>query len=276
MACHFCGQEAIDRCYTCGNLFCAKHGQVNCIHCETGIAAGDKRADRISAVRLRREPDGQRAWWRPQPAEDREIPSCHICQGLARRVCSNCELHYCAEHAGPAFLCRDCGRSSLLGVWCFLGGLAIMAGLVVFGQMVESLGPVQGILLAQMILFYLFCLAGYLIMSLSCRALFRKAGKPGWIGFVPVWNLAVLLQLAGKPSWWVLFYFASIPLLGLPIIILQILVGLALAKNFGKSSEFGIGLGLLGMVFLPILAFSDATYAPGQIRDGETFPHCQK
>jgi hypothetical protein len=33
---------------------------------------------------------------------------------------------------------------------------------------------------------------------------FIKAGRPGWAAIVPIYNLIVLLQVAGKPVWWVL------------------------------------------------------------------------
>ena len=37
-----------------------------------------------------------------------------------------------------------------------------------------------------------------------------------------------------------------------------------LSLSFGKTAGFTVGIILLGIVFLPILAFSDATYAgPG-------------
>jgi hypothetical protein len=39
-----------------------------------------------------------------------------------------------------------------------------------------------------------------------------------------------------------------------------------LAKVFGKTTGFGVGLALLGFIFIPILAFGDAQYigAPAQ------------
>ena len=37
-----------------------------------------------------------------------------------------------------------------------------------------------------------------------------------------------------------------------------VLVGIAVAKNFGKSDAFGIGLGLLAFIFYPILGFGDS------------------
>ena len=290
MSCHICGQEAIDRCYTCGQLFCGEHGRVNCIRCETGIAPADNRADRISAGRLRDEKTGRVAWWRAQEAEDFEPPSCHICQGLARRVCRNCQQHYCAEHAGPSYLCQTCGRSSLLGIWCLLGGLAIMGGIVLSGFVVETLGPEQSRFLGKVALLIFVSVGGYVLMSFSCMKLFRKADKPGWLGFVPILNLVLLLELAGKPVWWLGLYFVfhllsslaglALPnvffflfvllVLSSPLIALQIIVGTGLARNFGKTQEFGIGLGLLPIVFLPMLAFSDAAYVAGaEVHHGE-------
>lgn len=133
--CHVCGAEAVDRCYTCGRLFCALHGRTNCCRCDAAIAPGDTRPDRVSASRLREASDGH-AWWRPQQAEDVELPACHLCGGLSRTVCRNCGRYYCADHAGPAGLCRDCNRSSMFGLICMAGALAVMLGLILLGYLV--------------------------------------------------------------------------------------------------------------------------------------------
>ena len=84
---------------------------------------------------------------------------------------------------------------------------------------------------------------------------FTKAGKPGWAAIVPIYNAIVLLEIAGKPLWWVILFF--IPIVN---IVVAVLVGIAVAKSFGKSDAFGIGLGLLGFIFFPILGFGDAQY----------------
>lgn len=128
--CHFCQQEAVGRCYTCGQLFCAEHGSRNCTFCETAIAPGDRRADRISAVPL--EKKGHRgAWWRPLPAEDFEPPACYECKGLARRTCRHCGRLYCGEHAGQQGLCAACERSSWVGLY-ILAGLALLILILVW------------------------------------------------------------------------------------------------------------------------------------------------
>jgi len=84
---------------------------------------------------------------------------------------------------------------------------------------------------------------------------FQKAGKPGWAAIIPIYNIIVLLQITGKPLWWIILYF--IPFVNFVAVIL---VSIELAKRFGKSLAFGIGVALLPFIFYPILGFGDATY----------------
>lgn len=84
---------------------------------------------------------------------------------------------------------------------------------------------------------------------------FVKAGHPGWAAIVPIYNMYILLMIVGRPAWWLILMF--IPCVN---IIIMIMIYLDLARVFGKSTGFGIGLILLGVVFLPILAFGDAEY----------------
>ena len=51
---------------------------------------------------------------------------------------------------------------------------------------------------------------------------FTKAGKPGWAALIPIYNLIVLLQIAGKPAWWLLLFL--IPGVNIIMLIL-ILIG---------------------------------------------------
>jgi len=84
---------------------------------------------------------------------------------------------------------------------------------------------------------------------------FTKAGEKGWKSLIPIWNLIVILRIAGRPWWW-LFLFI-IPLVN---IVVAVIVYIDVAKAFGKSTAFGVGLALLGFIFLPILAFGSAEY----------------
>lgn len=91
---------------------------------------------------------------------------------------------------------------------------------------------------------------------------FEKAGKPGWAAIVPIYNVVVLLEIAGRPVWWVILLF--IPLVNLAV---SVIIGIDVAKAFGKGTGFGVGLALLGFIFYPILGFGDATYQRGMSHD---------
>ena len=84
---------------------------------------------------------------------------------------------------------------------------------------------------------------------------FVKAGHPGWAAIVPIYNIYILLKIAGKPGWWLLLFF--IPVVSL---VIMILVSIEVAKAFGKGGGFGVGLAFLGFIFYPILGFGDAKY----------------
>ena len=85
--------------------------------------------------------------------------------------------------------------------------------------------------------------------------MFVKAGKPGWGIIIPIYNLILLLEIAERPTWWIILFF--IPIANL---IVAILMYIEVAKKFGKSEAFGVGLALLGFIFMPILGFGDAKY----------------
>jgi len=89
----------------------------------------------------------------------------------------------------------------------------------------------------------------------SMWAIFTKAGKPGWAALIPIYNLIVLLEIVGKPWWWLLLMV--IPLVN---VVFAVWTYYLLSKSFGKSEGFTVGLILLSIIFLPILAFGDAQY----------------
>lgn len=89
----------------------------------------------------------------------------------------------------------------------------------------------------------------------SLWKVFTKAGQPGWASLIPIYNLVVLVRIVGKPLWWVVLLL--IPFVN---IVAALFVYMALARAFGKSDVYGVGLLLLPFVFFPLLAFSDAQY----------------
>ncbi len=86
---------------------------------------------------------------------------------------------------------------------------------------------------------------------------FAKAGKPGWGSIIPIYNIILILQIAGRPIWWILLL--CIPLVNL---VVGVIVSIDVAKKFGKGVGFGIGLVFLPFIFWPVLGFGSAQYQP--------------
>lgn len=87
---------------------------------------------------------------------------------------------------------------------------------------------------------------------------YEKAGHPGWTCIIPIYNVYIMTQIAGRPGWWVVLMI--IPYVSF---VIAIIIGIDIAKKFGKGTGFGVGLGLLSFIFYPILGFGDAVYEGG-------------
>lgn len=85
---------------------------------------------------------------------------------------------------------------------------------------------------------------------------FPKAGHKRWAALIPGYNIYVLVVGVARLSklWFVLVLIPGVQ------IIAAILVNVEVARRFGRSEAFGLGLALLGFVFYPILGLSRAEY----------------
>jgi hypothetical protein len=112
-----------------------------------------------------------------------------------------------------------------------------------------------GLAIGIMIVYFVFILAFIILMVISMWKIFEKAGKPGWAAIVPIYNVIILLEIVGRPLWWIILLI--IPCVN---IVINIIVCIDLAKSFGKDAGYGIGLALLSIIFFPILGFGKAQY----------------
>ncbi len=95
-----------------------------------------------------------------------------------------------------------------------------------------------------------------IVMVVAMWKMFVKAGKPGWASLVPFYSWYVLLQIVGRPAWWLLLLF--IPFIN---IVPLVIVSLDLAKSFGKDEVFGVlALFLFQPVGYAMLGFGQAQY----------------
>ncbi len=103
--------------------------------------------------------------------------------------------------------------------------------------------------------FAIIMLVVLLVVLAGMWKMFEKAGEPGWAALVPIYNMFVLVRIAGKEMWWAI-------LLLLPCVnfVALVMVCLDIARKFGKDTMYGVGLALLPFVFFPMLGFGSAQY----------------
>jgi len=116
-------------------------------------------------------------------------------------------------------------------------------------------GVATGLGIVSAIFIFIVAMAFVLLLIICLWKIFTKAGKEGWAAIIPFFNYYVMLQIVGRPGWWLLLYL--IPCVN---IIVHIMVTIDLAKSFGKDTGFALGMIFLPFIFYPILAFGDATY----------------
>ncbi len=128
--------------------------------------------------------------------------------------------------------------------------------------------------------FFSLLLSALLIVSLWF--LFQKAKEPGWAAIVPFYNLYVLFKITWGNGW--MFLLMLIPIANF---VIMIITYVKLAKAFGKGGGFACGLIFLGIVFMPIMAFSkeivyvgipgkEGQYNPGYGQQGYQQPNYQQ
>lgn len=124
-----------------------------------------------------------------------------------------------------------------------------------YGYETAVAGAAAGSILAgfgfTLLFFGLFC-----IFIFACMyKIYKKAGKKGWEALIPIYNMIVLMQIVGLPTWYIVLYF--IPFANIYIMFKTYI---ELAHKFGKSTGFGVLMIFFSFVCLPILAFGDDKY----------------
>lgn len=123
--------------------------------------------------------------------------------------------------------------------------LSILAPLGIF----DFLGDIYNLLFSCVgVILFIAVIAGMWLM-------FQKAGEAGWKSIIPIYNVWVLMEIIGRPGWWVILYF--IPVVGF---VVWIIAMIDLAKSFDRGNGFAIGLIFLPYLFYPLLGFSDMQY----------------
>ena len=111
-------------------------------------------------------------------------------------------------------------------------------------------------LFGGMFLFFLILLiAVYVVMAISLMKIANRTNtENAWFAWIPILNLILMLQIAQRPLWWLVFFL--VPIINLVGIILSFVIWMDIAKRLGKPAVFGILAALIPIIFMPYLAFS--------------------
>ncbi len=111
-------------------------------------------------------------------------------------------------------------------------------------------------LAAFLVVYFIVMFAVMVIGIVAAWKVYAKAGRHGWAALIPFYNIYVLMEVVGRPGWWLILYF--IPIVN---IVISLIVSLDLAHSFAKSTAFGVvGLWLFSLIGWLMLGFGSARY----------------
>lgn len=90
----------------------------------------------------------------------------------------------------------------------------------------------MGIMMANLVVtVVMYVIVAYFLMKIA-----KKAGRTdSWMAWIPILNLVLMIQIAGKPWWWIFLFI--IPIVN---IILAFYIWIEIAKKMGKPGWYGV------------------------------------
>ena len=121
-----------------------------------------------------------------------------------------------------------------------------------------------------------FALVIYVLQVIGMWKVFKKSGEEGWKAIIPIYNQYTMCKITGVNPWWVLIVVVASGLTGalgesdlasvvsllssIISIYFSVLLYVSLARAFGKSDGFAVGLILLNPIFLLILGCGSSQF----------------
>lgn len=102
---------------------------------------------------------------------------------------------------------------------------------------------------------WVFTLIICILFIVAWWKIFEKAGEAGWKSIIPFYNYYILFKIAWGNG--LLFLLMFIPFVNF---IIAIILEVKLAKAYGQSGGFAVGLIFLPNIFTLILAFGSSQY----------------
>lgn len=103
---------------------------------------------------------------------------------------------------------------------------------------------------------FIILIGWYVMQGVAYYKFFEKAGKKGWIGFVPLYNYYTHIEIVGRPKWWILLLFVPV---------INFFVGLTmhldLMKSFGRYTYLDQVVGVvLAPFYMVYIAWTNTEY----------------
>ena len=134
----------------------------------------------------------------------------------------------------------------------------------------QQITEILGGIIAGLGFFLIVILAVAILVIVAKWKLFKKMGIDGWKSLISTVNTYLQMEATGVDQRWLLIILfgaliCMVPIIGfllflVAVIYFVILMNVSLAKSFGKSTGFAVGLIFLSPIFLCILAFGDSKY----------------
>ena len=121
-----------------------------------------------------------------------------------------------------------------------------------------------------------FAIVIYVLQVIGMWKVFKKSGEEGWKAIIPIYNQYTMCKITGVNPWWVLIVVVASGLTGalgesdlasvvsllssIISIYFSVLLYVSLARAFGKSDGFAVGLILLNPIFLLILGCGSSKF----------------
>jgi len=152
-------------------------------------------------------------------------------------------------------------------------GLVAVAGMLVAASLCfgrdEDRAAAAGLaaLIGGMLFFILtLALVCYVYFALALQTIAKKTNtENAWLAWIPIVSIILLLNIAKKPLWWIIFFI--VPILNIAGIVFGILIWMKIAEIRGRPDWWGILMIIpfVNLVILGLLAWSDGTPASAAV-----------
>ncbi len=151
--------------------------------------------------------------------------------------------------------------------WLVGSGLVAVAGLLTtasIGFAQEDNNAAAAGLVAAMGAFLfvilIFAAVAYVYFALALQTIAKKTNTDNaWLAWIPIVNVILMLNIAKKPIWWIIFFI--VPILNIAGIVVGIILWMKIAEVRGRPGWWGILMifPLVNLIILGMLAWSEAT-----------------